>query len=124
VPDPAPAPAPLPDPVPAPLPAPAPADPPKPDNTGVNVRDTDPDAKTPEAQENNDRALKITATIRKRITDAPGMSINARNIKIITANATVTLRGPVTTAEEKSRIEQFAKEAAGDFKVENLLEVP
>jgi hypothetical protein len=30
----------------------------------------------------------------------------------------------VATAEEKSRIEEFAKEAAGDFKVENLLEVP
>lgn len=35
----------------------------------------------------------------------------------------VTLRGPVKSAEEKTKIEAFAKATAGEAKVDNQLEV-
>lgn len=119
-----PTPAPVVTPAPAPNVTPAPAAGTNADNTGVNVRDRDPAAKTPENQENNDEAVRITTEIRQKITSAEGMSVNARNVKIITENKTVTLRGPVATAEEKSRIEKFAKESAASYTVVNELEVP
>lgn len=131
-PDPAaPLPAPVPDPgVPAPAPEPGQPAPGtgatlNPTNTGVNVRDRDADAKTPLDQANDDLSTKITATIRKRITDTEGMSINARNAKIITEANRITLRGPVASSDEKTKIEMFAKEAAPvNFQVINMLEVP
>jgi osmotically-inducible protein OsmY len=49
--------------------------------------------------------------------------MTAKNIKIITAGGLVTLRGPVNSAEEKTKIEQVAKSAAGPAKVDNQLEV-
>jgi hyperosmotically inducible periplasmic protein len=49
--------------------------------------------------------------------------MTAKNIKIITASGQVTLRGPVKTAEEKARIDQLAKSAAGGAKIDNQLEV-
>jgi len=52
-----------------------------------------------------------------------GLSMTAKNIKIITASGQVTLRGPVKTAEEKARIDQLAKSAAGGAKIDNQLEV-
>ena len=51
------------------------------------------------------------------------MSTTARNIKIITSNGRVTLRGPVKTQAEKSRIEALAKSAAGANAVDNQLDV-
>jgi hyperosmotically inducible protein len=52
-----------------------------------------------------------------------GLSMTAKNIKIITADGQVTLRGPVNTAEEKAQIDQLAKSAAGGAKIDNQLEV-
>jgi len=96
-----------------------------PTNTGVNTRDRDPDAKTPLDQANDEISTKITATIRKQITDTAGMSVNARNVKIITEANRITLRGPVASLDEKTKIEGFAKEAAPvNFQVINMLEVP
>jgi hyperosmotically inducible periplasmic protein len=51
------------------------------------------------------------------------MSVNAQNVKIITQDGKVTLRGPVETLEEKAAIEKIAQDVAGDNRVENLLEV-
>jgi osmotically-inducible protein OsmY len=41
------------------------------------------------------------------------MSFNARNVKIVTEQGKVTLRGVVDNAEEKQAIEKFAHEIAG-----------
>ena len=51
------------------------------------------------------------------------MSINARNVKIITQNGHVTLRGPVNTAEEKRVIGEIANRIARSENVDNQLEV-
>ena len=52
-----------------------------------------------------------------------GLSMTAKNIKMITADGLVTLRGPVKTAEEKTKIDQLATSAAPGAKIDNQLEV-
>ena len=91
-------------------------------NTGVNVRDRDSTAKTPIDQNENQTDIDITAEVRQRVVETK-MSVNAHNVKIITQDGTVTLRGPVKTEEEKRTIEQIALTAAGANKVDNQLEV-
>jgi len=92
------------------------------DNTAVNDRDQSEAAKTPIDQNENQKDIDITANIRKRVVDTE-MSINAQNVKIITQDGKVTLRGPVKTAEEKTQIEKLAQEVAGASNVNNQLEV-
>jgi osmotically-inducible protein OsmY len=93
------------------------------DNTGVNVRDRDHATKTPVDQNENRKDLQLTADIRKRIMDSK-LSIDAQNVKVITQEGKVTLRGPVKTADEKEQIERIAKDVAGAAgEVDNQLEV-
>lgn len=92
------------------------------DNTAVNQRDRNNDAKTPFDQSEKQSDLDVTAKIRSRVVSAK-MSTYAENVKIMTDNGMVTLRGPVSTQEEKSRIEEIARDVAGDAKVDNQLEV-
>ena|GEM_PF-1702874 len=94
-----------------------------PNNTAVNERDQSDAAKTPIDQGNNQRDIKLTADIRQQIVNRSGMSINARNIKIISVDGKVTLRGPVENQAEKDLIEQMAKDTAGAANVDNQLEV-
>ena len=51
------------------------------------------------------------------------LSVTAKNVKIITANGRVTLRGPVNNAEEKVKIEKYAKTSAGNLSVDNQIEI-
>ena len=92
------------------------------DNTGVNARDRDSSAKTPFDQKENKDDVATTADVRKRIVSSD-MSTDAKNVKIITENGRVTLRGPVKSADEKSQIEKIASDVAGAGKVDNQLEV-
>src|SRR5262245_43379581 len=64
------------------------------DNTGVNERDRSAATKTPIDQKENQRDIDLTANIRKRVVDSK-LSVNAQNVKIITQDGKVTLRGPV-----------------------------
>ena len=91
-------------------------------NTGVNVRDRDSAAKTPLDQKENKADIDITADIRKQI-GAAKMSVNAQNVKIITQDGKVTLRGPVKTDEEKTKIEEIARAVAGSNNVDDQLDV-
>ena len=91
-------------------------------NTGVNVRDRDSTAKTPLDQNENKADIAITADIRQQVVDTK-MSVKAQNVKIITQDGKVTLRGPVDTAAEKTRIEEIARTVAGVNNVDNQLEV-
>ena len=93
-----------------------------PDNTAVNVRDRDENAKTPIDQNENQTDIDITANIRKKVVDTK-MSVDAQNVKIITQDGKVTLRGPVKSAEEKKQIEDIAHAVAGADKVDSQLEV-
>ncbi|HEY3965281.1 MAG TPA: BON domain-containing protein [Planctomycetaceae bacterium] len=92
------------------------------DNTGRNVRDRDQTTKTPIDQNENKNDIEITASVRKRIINSK-MSTDAHNVKIITQDGKVTLRGPVNSAEEKAQIEEMAVAVAGKDHVDNQLEV-
>lgn len=94
-----------------------------PDNTGKNQRDRSDRTQTSGDQSNNKEDIQITAAIRKAVVGDKSLSATAKNVKIITANETVTLRGPVNTTQEKERIEQLAQSAAGNAKIDNQLEV-
>jgi hyperosmotically inducible protein len=94
------------------------------DNTGKNVRDRDNAKPTPGDQSGTPDDLKTTQAIRQAVVSGTNnYSVNAKNIKIITANGRVILRGPVKTAEEKAGIVAIAKNIAGEGKVEDQLEV-
>ncbi|MEO8904077.1 MAG: BON domain-containing protein [Polyangiaceae bacterium] len=102
-------------------PAPAPA-PTQPDNSAVNKRDKDGSSLTPMNQGTSEGDRKITQQIRQAVMKDSSLSFTAKNVKIITINGKVTLRGPVKTAQERSSIEAEAKSVAGVNQVENLLE--
>ena len=93
------------------------------DNTSKNERDRSGETKTPGDQSNSPEDLKITQALRQAVVKDESLTMTAKNVKIITAGGQVTLRGPVKTEEEKAKIEQLAKSAAGAAKVDNQLEV-
>jgi hyperosmotically inducible protein len=64
------------------------------DNSSINQRDNAESAKTPMDQYENQKDVDTTAKIRRQVVDTK-MSINAQNVKIMTQNGKVTLRGPV-----------------------------
>ena len=51
------------------------------------------------------------------------LSTAAKNIKIITDNGQVTLRGPVKNAQEKAKIDQLARSAASGARIDDELDV-
>jgi hyperosmotically inducible protein len=93
------------------------------DNTAVNERDSTGATTTPIDQGNSEADLAMLAKIRQAVVDDKALSTNAQNVKIVTNNGVVTLRGPVKSAEEKKAIEAKATQVAGVTKVENLLEI-
>jgi hyperosmotically inducible periplasmic protein len=94
-----------------------------PDNTGKNVRDREGDTLTPGDQSSDKGDVELTRRIREAVVDDKSLSTSAHNIKIITINGVVTLRGPVASAEEKTKIAETAKKLAGTKQVDNQLEV-
>lgn len=93
-----------------------------PDNTNVNKRDRNEQTLTPLDQSNATSDLKITQAIRKSIMNQ-NLSTNAKNIKIITNNGEVTLRGPVDNNSEIEKITTLANGVPGTKSVDNQLEV-
>jgi len=94
-----------------------------PDNTAINERDRSGETRTSGDQSNNSADLKITQAIRQALMKDSGLSATAKNIKVVTANGRVTLRGPVKTAQEKAKIDQLARSAAGGAQIDDQLEV-
>jgi osmotically-inducible protein OsmY len=87
------------------------------------VRDRDSHALTPGDQSENEGDRMITKKIREIIILDDSLSTNAKNIKIITINGVVTLRGPVANSQEKNIIEKKARDVQGVKKVDNQIDV-
>lgn len=94
-----------------------------PDNTAVNARDKIAGAMTPDQQSNSQADIQLTSEIRRAVVKDDSLSMLAHNVKIITANGNVTLRGPVQNEAEKTSITDKAKSLAGPDKVNDELEV-
>jgi hyperosmotically inducible periplasmic protein len=95
------------------------------DNTGKNVRDRDDAAVVPTDQaKGSDQDVEMTRAVRKAIVADENLSTDAHNVKIVTLQGVVTLRGPVKSEAEKTRVAALAAQAAGSAdKVKNLVQV-
>jgi len=93
------------------------------DNSGKNVRDRADQALTPGDQSSSPADVAITTEIRKAVVADDNLSVNAQNVKIITINGVVTLRGPVKNAAEKNTIATKAQKVAGVSRVDNQIEL-
>src|ERR1700674_1109372 len=91
-----------------------------PDNTKKNKDQANP---TADQQKMNPSDRAITQKIRKAVHDDTSLSTYAHNIKIITQDGKVTLRGPVRTEEEKHTLQAIAVTVAKEENVTNQLEI-
>jgi hyperosmotically inducible protein len=91
-----------------------------PDNTKQNKDQTSP---TADQQKMNPADRAITQKIRKAIHRDQSLSTWAHNIKIITQDGKVTLRGPVRSEDEKNNLQAKAVAVAGEENVTNQLEI-
>ena len=95
----------------------------QPDNTRMNQVDRDAGRETADQQMANHSDSEITQQIRRSIIQDTNLSTYAHNVKVITRNGEVTLRGPVRSEEERQFIENKAKEVAGRTHVKNELRI-
>jgi len=93
------------------------------DNTKVNERDRSTAEATADQQKENRSDRDITRDIRRSIIQDKSLSSYAHNVKIISQNGMVTLKGPVRSEDEKAAIESKAAAVAGKDKVTSQLEV-
>jgi len=91
-----------------------------PDNTKKNKDQTSP---TADQQKMNPADRAITQKIRKAVHEDTSLSTYAHNIKIITQDGKVTLRGPVRSEDEKNNLQAKAVTVAGQENVTNQLEI-
>ena len=91
-----------------------------PDNTKKNKDQTSP---TADQQKINPADRAITQKIRKAVHGDTSLSTYAHNIKIITQDGKVTLRGPVRSENEKNNLQAKAVTVAGQENVTNQLEI-
>ena len=90
-----------------------------PDNSSQNKNQ----AKTADSQKENTSDREITQKIRQSIMADKSLSTYAHNVKIITQDGQVTLKGPVQDQNEKETIASKAADVAGTGKVNNQLTV-
>jgi hyperosmotically inducible protein len=93
-----------------------------PDDTGRNVRDRG-ETLTSGDQSETEADRTLTQKIRQAVMADDSLSMTAHNIKIITVDGVVTLRGPVKSDDERQKIAAKAEQVAGAGKVQNHLEV-
>jgi hyperosmotically inducible protein len=96
---------------------------PAPDNSKTNQGDANKGAVTAEQQKMNPADRNITKEIRSAIYQDKSLSTYAHNIKVITQDGKVTLKGPVRTEDEKAGIEAKAAAVVGAENVTNRLRV-
>ena len=87
------------------------------------MRDRNDQNKTAGDQSESEADRTISQNIRQALTADDSLSTNGKNVKIITIDGTVTLRGPVKSDKEKSTIGAKAQQIAGVKNVDNQLEI-
>jgi len=93
------------------------------DDTARNARDRSGETVTPLDQSESEADRTITQHVRQGVVANDDLSTTAKNVKIVTTEGVVTLRGPVTSAEEKQEIDKLVKEVEGVKRVDNQLEI-
>lgn len=95
----------------------------KPDNTEINKRDQRASEKTADKHGTSEKDVKISSQLRQALVKDSSLSTYAQNIKIITVNGEVTLKGPVRTAVEQKALVNKAKNVSGVTRVLNETDV-
>lgn len=94
------------------------------DNTDKNSRDQQAvNALTPGDQGESEADRTITQHARQNVVGEDGLSVNAKNVKIITRSGVVTLRGPVASPAEKLSVVKLVRSVDGVQRVDDQLEV-
>jgi hyperosmotically inducible protein len=93
------------------------------DNTKKNARDRGADALTPVDQGGSEADRTITQQIRQGVMKQDSLSMTAKNVKIITIDGVVTLRGPVKSEQEKALIASLAQQTTNVKRIDNQLEI-
>ena len=78
---------------------------------------------TPMDQGTSAEDVRVTQSVRQALTQNEKLSVNAQNVKVITRDGVVTLRGPVKDAREKLQVVAAAKATAGVKRVDDQLEI-
>lgn len=93
------------------------------DNTRLNKRDRDKAQPTADQQKENRSDRDLTKQIRRALVKDKSLSTYAHNVKIISRDGKVTLKGPVRSEGEKQAVEAKAIEVAGQGNVTNGIHV-
>jgi len=96
---------------------------PAPDNTKVNQGDQNKSNATADRQLENKSDREVAQQIRQAVMNDKSLSTYAHNVKIISQNGVVTLKGSVRTDDERRAIEKIAAAIVGQEKVTSQLEV-
>jgi osmotically-inducible protein OsmY len=96
---------------------------PAPDNTKVNQGDQNKSNATADRQLENKSDREVAQQIRQAVMNDKSLSTYGHNVKIISQNGVVTLKGPVRTDDERRAIEKIAAAIVGQDKVTSQLEV-
>lgn len=94
------------------------------DNSGQNKVDRSGASMTPMDQGSSDADIGITRNIRKALTGDDRLSTNAQNLKVITSNAVVVLRGPVASQAEAELVRTHVRSVGGISRIEDQIAVP
>ena len=101
----------------------SPSAPPAADNSKMNQQEDNKTGTTAQSQKENKADREMARQIRRAVVQDKALSPYAHNVKIISRNGMVTLKGPVRSDEDKQSIEAKAKAVAGEDKVDDQLEV-
>lgn len=93
------------------------------DNTKMNKEARDKGEETADKQGESGSDRKTTQQIRRAIVKNKSLSMYAHNVKIITRDGAVTLKGPVRSEKEKGIVEKAAARVAGEGNVTSELEI-
>jgi hyperosmotically inducible protein len=85
--------------------------PPAPDNSAVKVRDRTPGAMTADQQSNAKSDMELTRKTRRAVVKDHSLSMLAHNVKIVSANGSVTLRG---SRQDRRRKNRCREQSSGD----------
>jgi hyperosmotically inducible periplasmic protein len=94
-----------------------------PDNTKSNKQDPSDRNQTADKQMNNSTDVDVTHRIRRSVMADKNLSAYGHNVKIVSANGTVTLNGVVRTDAEKAEIGKKAASVVGKDHVVNEIKV-
>ena len=94
-----------------------------PDNTRVNKADRNNAEPTAQNQSNAKSDRDLAAAVRKAITQDKSLSTYAHNVKVVVRDGSVTLRGPVRSGDEKTKVAELARQTAGSEKIDDQMSI-